>query len=218
MRGMTWNEQSAAGGGNSWGNRNPWDEAPPPSGNTPGPREREWATDSFPPVQPAPAAPAAQHPQSRPSWVLPVVAVGALIGLGGLGAAGWSQGWFGSSAAPEPIVVTSTYVVPAEPASPAPVQIREPVPAGALQVGGTTSGIGEEGRFTRFYAGTEVTSAPFAEAVAREFRRVYTPDASPSLTLTAWSPVTGQNYSMTCSDNGSYVTCRGGNNAVVYIQ
>ena len=36
-------------------------------------------------------------------------------------------------------------------------------------------------------------------------------------TVTAYSPVTGASYSMRCNDNGSYIACTGGNNAVVYV-
>jgi molecular chaperone DnaK len=54
----------------------------------------------------------------------------------------------------------------------------------------------------------ESTSCPFA----RNVRDAY--DGSD--TLEAYSPVTGQNYTMDCS-TGDYTTCAGGNNAEVYF-
>jgi len=170
-----------------------------------------------------PVAHPAPRSGSRALWILPVILLFALLGIG---AFGWTQGWFaaltGGSGSPSPIVVTSTHVVPAPPAAPPQTQVAVPapvpVPAGASPVSGAARTGGEAGRFMKVYTGTDVTSAPFAEAVASEFRRVHVPGAGPDTVLTAWSPVTGQSYRMTCSDNGSYVTCRGGNNAVVYIQ
>ena len=41
--------------------------------------------------------------------------------------------------------------------------------------------------------------------------------AQRSATVYAWSPVTQQSYAMNCRETGSYITCTGGNNAVVYI-
>lgn len=55
------------------------------------------------------------------------------------------------------------------------------------------------------------TSCPFALNVAE----AYAEDGGPS--VVAYSPVTNQTYTMTCSSNGAGVTCRGGNQAVVYI-
>ena len=65
-------------------------------------------------------------------------------------------------------------------------------------------------------AGSNVTSCPFAE----EVRRAYAsdgPKSSQQRVVNAFSPVTGQNYTMTCTANGGLVTCVGGNNAVVYL-
>lgn len=62
--------------------------------------------------------------------------------------------------------------------------------------------------------GTEATSCPFAIAV----REAYFDTARPGdpAVVDAYSPVTGQQYQMGCT-GGEVVTCRGGNNAVVYL-
>ena len=63
-------------------------------------------------------------------------------------------------------------------------------------------------------AGTEVTSCPFAEAVRAQYLRQGL-RATP-VTLNVISPVTNQNYVMTCIGS-QVVTCTGANNAVVYL-
>lgn len=68
-------------------------------------------------------------------------------------------------------------------------------------------------RHGRAAAGTSVTSCEFANAV----RDAYVGSSvSGSGSISAYSPVTGQSYTMNCS-GGEVVTCRGGNNAVVHI-
>ncbi len=61
------------------------------------------------------------------------------------------------------------------------------------------------------------TSDVFAMAVAKAFSDEYRSTKNTSPTLQVYSAVTGQTYQMTCSDNGQYVHCTGGNNANVYI-
>ncbi|MFC6317247.1 flagellar basal body-associated FliL family protein [Corynebacterium gerontici] len=61
------------------------------------------------------------------------------------------------------------------------------------------------------------TSDSFALAVAKDFSDQYRTNGNTSPTLNVYSPVTGQTYQMSCSDNGQYVHCTGGNNANVYI-
>lgn len=66
------------------------------------------------------------------------------------------------------------------------------------------------------YRGNALTSCPFAENVARAFTALEQPVAE-AVTLTGVaSPVTGQNYDLTC-DFTTPVRCAGGNNAVVYL-
>lgn len=78
-------------------------------------------------------------------------------------------------------------------------------------------GSGDPGDFNLAYAGSDVTSCPFARAVRDSFADYYLDTGNTSGTIDAYSQVTGQSYTMSCTDDGDYVTCRGGNNAVVHI-
>ncbi|MFD5869100.1 hypothetical protein ACFWGD_10900 [Corynebacterium sp. NPDC060344] len=82
---------------------------------------------------------------------------------------------------------------------------------------GKCGGSGEPGDLNLYYAGTSTTSCPFTKAVRDSFVDHYNATDQLDGTITAYSPVTGQTYSMSCTDDGDYVTCRGGNNAVVHI-
>lgn len=64
-------------------------------------------------------------------------------------------------------------------------------------------------------AGTSVTSCSFAQAVRDEYLR--TGVKGQSRVISAYSPVTGMSYVMSCGPEGGVVACRGGNNAVVYV-
>ncbi|MBR7741947.1 hypothetical protein KC207_01405 [Phycicoccus sp. BSK3Z-2] len=80
------------------------------------------------------------------------------------------------------------------------------IPASAEQceeVGGATA-----------YRGNDVTSCPFAVSVTRALL-----EDSPDLpaTVTATSPVTDEEYAMECEDTAP-VVCRGGDDAVVYVE
>lgn len=78
-------------------------------------------------------------------------------------------------------------------------------------------GSGAAGDLNLYYAGSSVTSCPFAGAVRDAFVSHYASTGKLSGTIRAYSPVTGRSYTMNCNDNGDYVTCTGGNNAVVHI-
>ncbi|PMC63716.1 hypothetical protein CJ203_09720 [Corynebacterium tuscaniense] len=70
--------------------------------------------------------------------------------------------------------------------------------------------------YKSFEPGSSVTSQSFAQAVYDAFRTEY--DGDPNITLhDVHSSVTGKSYTMRCSEEGSKVVCRGGNNAVVKI-
>lgn len=73
------------------------------------------------------------------------------------------------------------------------------------------------GNFNNVYVGSSVTSQPFAEAVRDAYARHFLDTHEYDAVLDVGSPVTGRTYRMTCKDNGAFVTCRGGDNAVVYI-
>ncbi len=62
--------------------------------------------------------------------------------------------------------------------------------------------------------GSSVTSCEFAESVWSQY--VGSGGSGQSMTVRAYSPVTGMSYTMSCA-GGPVVTCTGGNNAVVHI-
>ena len=63
---------------------------------------------------------------------------------------------------------------------------------------------------------TDVTSSSFASNVYDAFVSAYNRGGDPNVTITAWSPVTGVEYRMTCRGDKT-VYCTGGNNARVKI-
>ena len=91
------------------------------------------------------------------------------------------------------------------------------LPAGAIPANDAARNNEPGGNFNSVYRGTEVTSEPFANAVRDEYVKHWVDTHEYDATIEAYSPSTKQNYTMDCSDNGEFVTCKGGNNAVVYI-
>jgi hypothetical protein len=86
--------------------------------------------------------------------------------------------------------------------------VRFMLPPGAAEWG--QNGASTYGHWAR---GNEVTSCPFAENVHAAFVERAT---QPEVIVDAFSPVTNLHYTMVCVREAA-VTCRGGNNAVVYI-
>jgi hypothetical protein len=84
---------------------------------------------------------------------------------------------------------------------PAPVAIQPAAPAGLTDCGAGTNG--EE-----VYAGSD-TSCPFALIVEADYWQ------APGMQFTAYSPVTGQSYAMSASDNGTSVTVTNSTGALV---
>jgi hypothetical protein len=79
-------------------------------------------------------------------------------------------------------------------------------PATAAPAGGlTTSAVGSSG-----------TSCPFAEAVRLAYAASGPISTAPRQVYAA-SPVTKQQYALTCAASGSLVVCNGGSDAVVYL-
>ncbi|MFN3601694.1 MAG: serine/threonine protein kinase [Dietzia sp.] len=147
--------------------------------------------------------------------VLTVMAM-LLLGVIGVGAFAIAPRLAGHEAAS----VTSTVSIPApaqeapaqptvQPAQPAPVAPAASAPAGAYEC--VYSG---GGSFSRAAVGSSVTSCEFAGSVRSKY--LSSGGNGGSMVIAAYSPVTGRNYTMSCS-GGSVVTCTGGNNAVVYI-
>lgn len=90
---------------------------------------------------------------------------------------------------------------------------RADVPEDAIPVGTH----GRNGRLANVWRGTPITSEPFAVNVGALVKAQYDAIGEIPTELLVDSPVTGETYEMTCTDRLSYVVCRGGNNAVVYV-
>ncbi|MEV0674698.1 peptidoglycan-binding domain-containing protein [Mycobacterium sp. NPDC050441] len=79
----------------------------------------------------------------------------------------------------------------------------------------TTQGAGPVGQEMKQCSGdilaSPSTSCPFAQNVRQEYFAV----PGDSVQINVFSPVTHQTYTMACVREGGWVTCRGGNNAVV---
>ena len=71
---------------------------------------------------------------------------------------------------------------------------------------------GQAGSGARVYAGNSDTSCEFAMSTAEAYSN-YGKGSNP---FSVVSPVTGQTYTMTCTNAGS--VCQGGNNAIVYLR
>ncbi|MFI9532826.1 protein kinase [Nocardia fusca] len=89
------------------------------------------------------------------------------------------------------------------------------LPAGAQPCSGAESSGSEYGAAA---TGTAVTSCEFAEAVRQAYLdpTVVSAEGDP-VSVEATSPVTGQAYTLECVAADGVVTCRGGNNAIVYL-
>ncbi|MDN5684074.1 hypothetical protein [Corynebacterium glyciniphilum] len=98
---------------------------------------------------------------------------------------------------------------------------RPDLPSGAEPVNDAARNNEPTGDFNSVYksppSGDNYTSDEFAEAVRNAFVDAYLDNRETDQTIDVRSPVTGDNYQMTCTDEGSYVHCAGGNNANVYI-
>ena len=90
-----------------------------------------------------------------------------------------------------------------------------PINPAALPIGAVECSHVGDGPFSRSARGNDVTSCPFSENV----RQAFLADRNPSIPkpVQAFSPVTQQWYTMTCTNENSIVVCRGGNDAVVDI-
>lgn len=110
------------------------------------------------------------------------------------------------------VAVTATAPAEQETSVPA-VQPAQPAaaarPAGAYECTNTGGG-----QLSRSAVGSSVTSCDFAASVRSAY--IGAGGSGGSMVVNAYSPVTGQVYTMSCS-GGPPVTCSGGNNAVVYI-
>lgn len=65
--------------------------------------------------------------------------------------------------------------------------------------------------------GSPLTSCPFVEQVRRTAHTEHLSTSSPPTQLRVVSPTTRKSYEMQCTSAGSYVTCTGGEDAIVYL-
>lgn len=86
-------------------------------------------------------------------------------------------------------------------------------PAGWTKCGGS----GDPGDLNLYFAGTSTTTCGFVSNVRDAVVDKYLDSGELEGTVNAYSPTTGLNYTMTCTDDGDVVTCTGGRNAVVHI-
>lgn len=168
-------------------------------------------------------------------WIIPVVIIIALIALAAGGVVIARQSGlltFGTSDTEDPVVVTEVVIAPEEGDTQTGDEDAPPVgedgdttpeenmerPTGAPLPDSDATRSGDPGSsFNNAYAGSSATSQEFVQQVRMAFVDFYNSTGQTSGSITAYSPVTGLYYSMNCNDNGSVVTCRGGNNAVVHI-
>lgn len=115
--------------------------------------------------------------------------------------------------APPPSPVTVTVEAPAPVPDPAPAPAPPPAPAPGVP--GTLISAG--GYLENVWVGSSNTSEAFAMNVWNAYLENRAITGLRNATVYAWSPVTGQSYAMNCRETGFYVTCTGGNNAVVHI-
>lgn len=103
---------------------------------------------------------------------------------------------------------TSSAEVPDEGWKTLPSSAPTVLPAGAVQCGVTQSGT-----YRAAARGNDVTSCPFAESVRDALNNA---GGQVPISVDAYSPVTKKHYTMSCAME-QVITCRGGDNAVVYV-
>ncbi|MFD4402132.1 protein kinase [Nocardia sp. NPDC058499] len=174
------------------------------------------------------ARPPESGPEQQRSRAMPILAGAgvfllvvliAILGITFLGSGGEetpsaaeSTGAATTTAAPSSAPATST--APTRTSSTTTTTTRAGVPADAQPCTAASGG----GAYGSAAAGTAVTSCEFAEAVRQAYLdpTVVSAEGEP-VSIEATSPVTGQAYTLECVAADGLVTCRGGNNAVVYL-
>ena len=94
-------------------------------------------------------------------------------------------------------------------------QVGNPLPPGAASCRLIYTEITEP--FNAGARGTPLTSCPFVEQVRRTAYTEHLSASSPPTQLRVVSPTTRKQYEMQCTSAGSYVTCTGGEDAIVYL-
>ena len=142
---------------------------------------------------------------------IPAIALAAGISLAACGSAkaapAVTHTVTAPAAAPKPTTPAPTTPAPTTAAPAKTVYVAPPAPVGPS---GTNCGTDQNGYGV--YAGPN-TSCPFALNIAADYNGAAY-DAGPQVE-TVYSPVTGQNYSMTYTWSDGFVTATGGNDASV---
>lgn len=198
-------------------------------------------TDEFPAIQEGMDVPVGVH--GSEITVAPVrrdtratgITIGLLVVLllVVVGAVAYVVTGFGSDdPVPQTVVVTETPIVEAEPELPSettPEPVPEPtampagrptapaLPAGHSPVNDAATQNLPGGDLNNVYTGTPSTSPGFALNVRDAFVRYYLDTGQLNGQVRATSPATGLTYDVDCVDNGNFVTCTAGENAVIYI-
>lgn len=163
-----------------------------------------------------------QQPQKKGGNGGLIAAIGVVVVLlilvgGALGYFLTSGGDEGAEPPAEPLTDSRSTAAPAERTTATSTsRVRAEgwtAPSGWTKCGGS----GDPGDLNLSYAGTSVTSCPFTKAVRDALVEHYLDTGELDGDIRAYSPVTGKNYTMACSDDGDVVTCRGGDNAVVHV-
>jgi len=94
-------------------------------------------------------------------------------------------------------------------------QVGDPLPPGAAKCDVIYPEVKEP--FNAAARGTPLTSCAFAEQIRRTAQAENFSVNSPSTQLKVVSPINRKWYEMQCISAGSYATCTGGNDAVVYL-
>ncbi|WP_238596622.1 hypothetical protein [Corynebacterium heidelbergense] len=203
---------------------------------TEGPAANPWRTDnvSSPPPKPEPqygsfAQPPAPEPtggRSGSSGLVIGSVVGTLAVIGAIALLAWAFGAFDKddqgtqdiAAPPTTSAPATTSSSPSSAPSSAPASrpAQPNLPAGASPVNDAAISGQPAGNFNNVYL-SGPTSAEFANNVREAYARNFLQTKQYNAVINAYSPVTHLNYTMDCRDNGQWVTCRGGNDAVVYI-
>jgi hypothetical protein len=94
-------------------------------------------------------------------------------------------------------------------------QVGDPLPPGAASCPQIYPEI--TAPFDAGAAGTPLTSCVFVEQVRWTAKADHLSTSSPPTRLSAVSPITRKQYEMQCISAGRYLTCTGGEDAVVYL-
>jgi hypothetical protein len=94
-------------------------------------------------------------------------------------------------------------------------QVGDPLPPGAAHCNPIYKEITEP--FNAGARGTPLTSCALVEQVRWTTKADHISTSSPPTQLAVVSPITRKQYEMQCISAGSYLTCTGGEDAVVYL-